>query len=467
MMRKMNLTQEFIQKIAALFPAKSGQRELRVTSDLLLDGISVAALGSTEPGPQILSSMAHDADQSTGATIIKGDRRVTVESAALVNGAAMHVLDYEPMWNPANHSLSTTLPALLALSEVLLRSEKAAFQSTINGERILRALAMGIEVQERLRTASGQFEPGDLVFHPPSTVGPLGSAVACGLLMGLTQQQLVNAIGIAGSMAGGLQGNIGSMTKALHCGKAAANGVQAALLARQGFTSDMDAIGGPRGYGTAFFGAAFDPTKLLEPKADLHVVNPGPAYKLYPSQYGTHFVIEAALMAREQLSNPQDIRNVTIVSPPMPYVDRPAPATGLAGKFSFQYVAAVALIDGEISVDSFSDKRRFSEDVEKLLTLITIRPDPARKGRFDEMKVDVVVELIDGQMCSGTCDGPPGIWGRPADLAKLETKSKDCLHRAFGEARANEIMHQSRQFVSFDADDLLTFFGLLGGVHNS
>ena len=189
----MNLTQEFIQKIAALFPAKSGQRELRVTSDLLLDGISVAALGSTEPGPQILSSMAHDADQSTGATIIKGDRRVTVESAALVNGAAMHVLDYEPMWNPANHSLSTTLPALLALSEVLLRSEKAAFQSTINGERILRALAMGIEVQERLRTASGQFEPGDLVFHPPSTVGPLGSAVACGLLMGLTQEQLVNA----------------------------------------------------------------------------------------------------------------------------------------------------------------------------------------------------------------------------------------------------------------------------------
>ncbi len=70
--------------------------------------------------------------------------------------------------------------------------------------------------------------------------------------MGLTQEQLVNAIGIAGSMAGGLQGNIGSMTKALHCGKAASNGVQAALLARHGFTSDIDAIGGPRGYGNAF-----------------------------------------------------------------------------------------------------------------------------------------------------------------------------------------------------------------------
>lgn len=458
----MNLTQQFVQKIAGLFPHKSNEQEIKVTSNLLLDGISVAALGSTEPGPQILSSMAHNADQGTAATIIKGDRRVTVESAALVNGAAMHVLDYEPMWNPANHSLSTTLPALLALSEVLLRSEKAAFQHSINGDRILRALAMGVEVQERLRTASGQFEPGDLVFHPPSTVGPLGSAIACGLLMGLTQKQLVNAIGIAGSMAGGLQGNIGSMTKALHCGKAAANGVQAALLARKGFTADLDAVGGPRGYGAAFFGAAFDPTKLLEPKADLHVVNPGPAYKLYPSQYGTHFVIEAALRVRQKLSNPHDIRNVTIVSPPMPYVDRPAPASGLAGKFSFQYVTAVALIDGKVSVDSFSDKRRFSDDVEKLLQRITIRPDPTRKGRFDEMKVDVEVELVDGQEFSGMCDGPPGIWGHPAEFTRLENKSKDCLHRAFDEAHADEILAQTRQFVNFGADELLEFFGLLG-----
>ncbi len=120
----MNLTRDFIHKISELFPEKSSEQEIKVTSDLLLDGISVAALGSAEPSPQILSSMAHDADQRRSATIIKGDRRATVESAALVNGAAMHVLDYEPMWNPANHSLSTTLPALVALSEVLLRSEK-------------------------------------------------------------------------------------------------------------------------------------------------------------------------------------------------------------------------------------------------------------------------------------------------------------------------------------------------------
>ena len=273
-----------------------------------------------------------------------------------------------------------------------------------------------------MRSASGQYEPGDLVFHPPSTVGPLGSAIACGLIMGLSREQLVNAIGIAGSMAGGLQGNIGSMTKALHCGKAAANGAQAAQLARKGFTADSNAIDGPRGYGNAFFGKKFNPSKLLEPKIDLHVVNPGPAYKLYPSQYGTHFVIEAALMVRKKILTLQEISSVTIVSPPMPYVDRPMPSSGLAGKFSFQYVAAVALIDGKISVDSFDDKRRFSEDVKKLLPLIKIRSDPERQGRFDKMKIDVEVELSNGQIYSGICDGPPGVWGRPADPAQLENK---------------------------------------------
>ncbi len=172
-------------------------------------------------------------------------------------------------------------------------------------------------------------------------------------------------------------------------------------------------------------------------------------------------------MARKHLSSPREIQNITIVSPLMPYVDRPSPATGLAGKFSFQYVAAVALIDGKVSVDSFNDKRRFAVDVEKLLPLIKIRTDTKRKGRFDKMKIDVEVELIDGQICSGTCDGPPGVWGRSANSSEIENKAKDCLQRAFGKARGDEILLQTRGFVDLDAHDLLNFFGLLGATSTS
>jgi aconitate decarboxylase len=124
-------------------------------------------------------------------------------------------------------------------------------------------------------------------------------------------------------------------------------------------------------------------------------------------------------------------------------------------------VAAVALIDGKISVDSFNDKRRFSEDVKKLLPLIKIHSDPDRQGRFDKMKIDVVVELSNGQIYSGICDGPPGVWGRPADPTQLENKSRECLWKAFGELRGEGILDGARQFVNFKAKEMINFYNLL------
>src|SRR4029077_18524475 len=121
---------------------------------------------------------------------------------------------------------------------------------------------------------------------------------------------------------------------------------------------------------------------------------------------------------------------VRITAPPMPYVDRPAPPTGLAGKFSFQYTAAVALLDGDVDVWSFSDQRRFEPDVDALLERISIEVDPAREGRFDRMRVDVDVELADGHVVHATCDGPPGIWGKSSERARLEHKARVCLDAA-------------------------------------
>ncbi len=453
----MSLTTNFVDVLCDLFDGGLDDAATRSTSDLLLDGVAVAAMGASEQGPTILRSLAADAGSAPVATLIGGPGRVSMEQAAQANGAAMHVLDYEPMWNPANHSLSTTLPAVLAVAERLIRDRTAETDLAPGGADILKALAIGIEAQARLRRASGQFEPGDLVFHPPSTVGPLGSAVACGLLLRLAREEIVHAVGIAGSMAGGLQGNIGSMTKALHCGMAAAGGLQAALLASRGFTADADALDGPRGYGQAFFRETFEPQALLESHPQLHVVSPGPAFKLYPSQYGTHFVITASLEARKQMTPNCAIRRVTIVSPPMPYVDRPAPASGLAGKFSFQYVAAAALLDGTVSVESFRDARRFATDVEDLLSRIDIRVEPERQGRFDRMKIDVIVELENGAVAQGMCDGPPGIWGRPADPAALVRKARDCLDSVYGTAQGAHVLDAARRFAGFESEDVVGF----------
>jgi aconitate decarboxylase len=455
-MTAMNLTEGFVHHLEALWTDGLDDEATRTASRLVLDGIAVGALGARQPGPRLLAELALGTGAAPAATLIGHKTRTSAAEAARANGAAMHVLDYEPMWNPANHALSTTLPAVLALAEVVARRAPGAPKAPdLSGQAVLRAFALGVETQGRLRRASLQFEPAGLTFHPPGVVGPLGSAIACGLLIGLDSGQLLHALGIAASRAGTILANVGSMTKALHCGGAAAAGLEAALLAARGFTSDADPLAGPRGYLQAFFGAETDPDALTAPAGKLHIVSPGPAYKFYPSQYGTHFVITAALDARRQLPENARIARVRIIAPQMPYVDRAAPATGLAGKFSFQYTAALGLLDGTATVESFTNARRNAPDMVALLDATTIEIDPAREGRFDRMTLDVVAETEDGQTITGRCDGPPGIWGKPPTDKMLDDKMRDCLSGVFDAARVGRIMERAHDFAAFAPADLI------------
>jgi 2-methylcitrate dehydratase PrpD len=452
----MSNTLAFTEHLFELWTKRLDDDARQAATNLVIDGLSVAALGAAEPGPRILSQLAAASASRPACTIIATPHRADAAQAARANGAAMHVLDYEPMWNPANHALSTTLPAILALAELMQSPVWSGTAERPDGAATLRALAVGVETQARLRLASGQFEPAGLTFHPPGAVGPIGSAVACGLLLGLGPAALAHAAGIAASRTGGLLANVGSMTKALHCGQAAAAGLESAMMAAHGFTADEDALFGPRGYGVALYGKELAAEPMLERRERLHIVDPGPAFKFYPSQYGTHFVITAALDARSRLPDAAAIERVRIVSPPMPYVDRPTPISGLAGKFSFQYTAAVALLDGEVTVASFRDLRRFAPDVEHLLPRITIAPDPAREGRFDRMRVDITVELADGRAVSGHCSGPPGIWGRPAAPTLVAAKARDCLAAVFGSEHADSLLSELQRLSNLDADGVLS-----------
>jgi aconitate decarboxylase len=451
-----SLTWRFADFLLGLKDQGLDQAARRAAGELVMDGLAVAALGARERGPQILAQIALETGSMPIATLIGHTGMVSGPDAARANGAAMHVLDYEPMWNPANHALSTTLPAVLALAEMLGRGHPSVAGQPPRGIDLLTALALGIEAQARLRLASRQFEPAALQFHPPGAVGPIGSAVACGLLLGLDRTALSHAIGIASSKAGGILANVGSMTKALHCGGAAAAGLDAAILAAHGFTADADALAGPRGFGQAFFGEAFAPEWLTKPMSPLHIVEPGPAFKFYPSQYGTHFVITAALDARGKLPADASISSVRIIAPPMPYVDRPSPATGLAGKFSFQYAAAVALLDGAVTVRSFTDERRFAPDLCDLLERIEIKADPTRMGRFDHMRLDIEVELSSGDTVHGHCDGPPGIWGRPTGPERLIVKARDCLNALFSSDQTEMIIELTSRFDGLDAQGVLS-----------
>lgn len=400
---------------------------------LLIDGLAVAVAGSAEPGPAMAGALSREQGSLPVSTVIGQGFSTSPAQAAQVNGMAMHVLDYEPMWNPPNHALSTVLPALLALAEL-----READGAPPQGARVLHAMLKGIETQGRLRLASGQIEPKDLTLHPPGVVGPIAAAVACSDLLGLNEAQWAAAIGIAASRAAGVLANVGSMTKALHCGDAVRSGLEAAMLAARGFTANEDALGGPRGFGQAYFGERFDPAPLMTPVVVPRVLDPGPAWKLFPSQYATHFAITAALDCRLAIGSVATIDRVHITTPVMPYIDRPRPDSGLDGKFSYQYCVAAALLDGQVNLASFSDQRRFEHDITALLEHTSLCQTPDISGRFDAMHVDVAVTLDDGTHIERRCAAPVGSWSRPVAPSLIETKAHDLLDGVLGQECAGE-----------------------------
>jgi aconitate decarboxylase len=450
----MAVTSQLCDRIAETSYENLGVAAIEAARRLVLDGIAVAVAGTEEEAIQILAAHHREQGGAAQATAIGNGFRLNTVAAAALNGAAMHVLDFEPMWSPANHALSTTLAGVLALAEA----------REANGREVLTALVKGLEMAGWLRQASGQFEAKALRFHPPGAVGPLGSAVAAGHILGLDPGQLAHAIGIAASRTGGLMANAGTMTKSTHCGHAAALGLEAALLAARGFTANVAVFEAAQGYVPALYDDGFNAEEMLGfGRAPFRLVEPGYAIKMFPSQFGTHFGITAALELHRQIPDTAAIRRVLLTAPVMAYVNRPLPKTGLEGKFSLQYTAASALLDGKVGIRTFTDARLAKADMQDLLARFEVRLDPEIPGRFEDMHVLLRVELDGGGVLETRCDGPRGKWGMPPiSEAEHLVKVRDCLATRLEPAAVEGVIGLARQIDHLDAAGVRQLMQLAG-----
>jgi aconitate decarboxylase len=426
-----SLTARLCERIVAVGQKQMAVRLLPAARQLFLDGIAVAVAGAQlETAPRLLAQHFTDpvtqAGGGTASSLLGQKERAGAVQAALVNGAAMHVLDFEPIWLPATHALSPALAAALALGETL----------GSNGSRILTAMVLGIEIQGRLRQAAGSLESHELRFHPPGFVGPIGAAVAAGHLLDFDATQFANAIGIAGSRCGGLFVNLGTMAKATHCGYAASLGLEAALLARRGFTGCPTLFDpAPQSYAEAFFPKGFLTDALLDFGKRFRIEDPGYAIKLFPAKFSTHYAITAALNVRPRLAPTDVIRTIRITAADVPSSNRPWPNSGLDGKFSLQYTTAVALLDGHVGLDTFTDERIARPDVQRLLSRIEVKlsreiPSHYTEGRY----LDLEIELESGRSLRERCERPRGSWGAPPitceeHLEKVRRCLATYLHR--------------------------------------
>ena len=438
----MTVTAELCEKIVAQTWDSLTPEAIAAARRLVLDGISIALAGTEEEAMQILGEHYRGFGARGDCTAIGHGFRTAPTLAAALNGASMHVLDFEPMWTPSNHALSTTLPAILALAET----------RDVSGRELITALVKGIELQGWIRHAGHLYENGSIRFHPPALVGPMGSAVAAGHVLGLTPSQLAYALGMASSRCGGMAANIGTMTKSTHCGNAASAGLECAMLASHGFDANPEPFEAFNGYGKMMFGDTFEPRDLLNFGAPWRIVSPGYAVKMFPSQFGTHFAITAGLQLRPQIPDPSKIKAVTLKTPVMPYVNRPHPDTGLAGKFSLQYTFASGLLRGEVKIDTFTDEEVEKPDMAALLDKIEMNMTREIPARFDQMWIEADVEMQDGTKLHTRCNGPKGIWGSPPISAEDHlVKVRDCLSRRLPDDKVEKLIALALRVDELDA----------------
>ena len=290
-----------------------------------------------------------------------------------------------------------------------------------------------------MRMAATGLETGS-GFHKPGTTGQFGAVTAAAKMLDLDRQQMLMAFGIAGSRAGSISINTGTMTKSSHSGHAARMGVECAVLAQMGFTGSADVFGAKGFFDTFLFGKA-EPHLLIENfGAPLRMVDPGVGFKKHPSNYFTHRPIDAALMLREQYQiKAEQIARLEVVFPRFEYINRPQPQTGLDGKFSVQYTTAVALLDGEITVDTFNNERRFAPDVVALLPKITLRFDDNIPNDFDLMHIDMTVTLTDGRVLKQRVDKLSGWIGSPLTREQRMKKFHSCARRVLPNEAADVV----------------------------
>ena len=412
----------------------------------ILDGVANMVAGSVQELADIIGRYVRDAGGSPQASVVGWGYKTNPPSAAFANGVFGHCLDYEIQGFPPTHGTSSCLPSALALAE----------QHHIPGDRVITAYVLGWEIQGRLRAASAPATRAG--YHPPGLVGPMGGAAASAKTMGLDADQTLMALGIAASRTGGLTANTGTMVKSTHPGNAARMGAEAGILAGMGYTASDEVLESPVGYAAALFGGEFDwdiATGGLG--ASWRLVDPGYDIKRFPAQVYMQNAIEAALNLRDENGiGPDDIEQVTISRRGRGH-SGPRPRSGLDGKFSVEYCAAAALLDGRVGIDTFTDPRRFSPDMEDMLGRMRVEPEGPESGATLATAV-----LKDGRTVSAECVAFSGSAGNPMSREQRLAKVQDCFVRALSDADAVRVLEMLENLESLD--DTAQLMAVLGQV---
>jgi 2-methylcitrate dehydratase PrpD len=415
-----------------------------------LDTLGVALAGSCEESARAVAGWLREQGGRPEAVVLGRAFRLPAADAALANGTAAHALDFDDVSLPMRgHPSAPLLPAVLATAESVGSS----------GRDLLTAFVLGFEVQAKLGRAVGASHYA-LGWHATSTLGTLGAAAGCARLLRLDAGRTWMALGVAASLASGLQQNFGSMTKPLHAGWAARSGVVAAQFAARGFSADAAALDGPAGFLHAMSGGAEpDLTPLDALGGPFEIVSPGVGVKLYPCCYATHRAIDAVLELRSAhgiaVANVAEVR-VEVNRGGLLPLRREPPATGLEAKFSLEYCLAAALTDGAVGLPSFTDEAVLRPAMRELMAKVSAS-EGAEAADFPVGGcAEVRIVLRNGTEHGRRVDVPRGDPSRPLSWEDMAAKFRDCAALALPAERVEGALRLTEGLDGLDNVGRLT-----------
>ena len=441
-------TRELAAAIASARFADLDTSTIEHTGRAVLDWLGSALAGSIEPPARMAHALARSFGDSSESTLFAGGR-ASAPVAAFANGVAAHILELDDI-----HKTSTVHAGAPIISAALAVAER----EQASGEQFLTAVAVGYETAFRIGEA---VNPSHYRYwHPTGTVATFGAAAAAGSLLALGADQMVDALGSAGTQAAGLwEFNAdGTMSKHLHPGKAAMNGIIAADLARAGFTGARRILEGERGFVRAM-SAATDLSCLTAGLPAIRKIQEN-CYKLHACCGHTHSAIDLAiaLRARAGLSESDAVERVEAIDvetygPGFEIVKESRPRTPYQAKFSMSYCVAVALVEGRVGLEQFVADRFGSGGVtvpalQALLERTRVRVAEDLTAKYPAAwPARVTITLADGsvgaaasaqaaRLCE-TSDYPRGNPENPIHRHELEEKFMALVAPRFGADAAN------------------------------
>jgi 2-methylcitrate dehydratase PrpD len=423
--------------IAAINPAIMPPRCIDVARTGIADCVGVMIAGANEQAPRIVAKLVATSTSNDAAPEIPSGRNLSAPDAALVNGVAAHVLDYDDV-ALAGHPSTVLVPAVLAESWTLNRG----------GADLVSAYIAGYELWALLQA----LEPGhlhDRGFHPTAMYGTLAAAAACARLHDLDREQTAHAIAVAASMAAGLVANFGTMTKSFHAGRAAQSGVIAARLAKEGFTASADVIEHRTGFLRAISPSGAPKINGQDVKLGSLWRMPGLgiSVKRYPTCYCTHRAIDAMIdLAKGHDLKPDAVKEIRVRTgtTQMLMLRNSNPKTGLEAKFSMQFAMAAALVARRVGLseltDEFVRRPQILANVGKVTCTTVDETMPDLPMAPDDR---VAVVLADGKVI----EHPPvthakGSWEKPLNRDELLEKFLDCAKRRLDRNQARALFDQ-------------------------